>query len=229
MPLLAPLAPPRVAHFCGHMFAADAAAEARLRAEIDAVLDEEDVGFAYGALACGADLLFAEAALARGVELHVVLPFEEEDFLAQSVRPGGEGWVARYRACRARAASVTVASPMEYFGDPAQYGYGSRMAMGLARLRAQHLGAEPVQIAIWDGAGVGRARPAPAPTSPPGRQQGGRSRDRRSRRRSTATSIAPSRGVRSAHERVARRDPVHRFRRLLDPAGDARCRPSGTG
>ena len=149
--LVAPLAPPRVAHFTGHMFAADAAAEARLRAEIDALLAAENVGFVYGALACGADLLVAEAALARGAELHAVLPFEEEDFLAQSVRPGGESWLERYRACRAQAASVTVASLMEYFGDPAQYGYGSRMAMGLARLRAHHLGAEPVQIAVWDG------------------------------------------------------------------------------
>ena len=150
--LLAPLAPPRVAHFAGHMFAADDAAEARIRAEIDAVLDEEKVGFAYGALASGSDLIVAEAALARGVELHVVLPFEEEDFLAQSVLPGGESWLPRYRACLSRAASVTIASLMEFFGDPAQYGYGSRIAMGLARLRAHHLGAEPIQIAVWDGA-----------------------------------------------------------------------------
>ena len=149
--LLAPLAPPRVAHFTGHMFAADAAAEARLRADFDRLLEEEAIGFAYGALACGADLLFAEAALARGAELHVVLPFDEQDFLAQSVLPGGEGWVDRYRACMAQAASITLASQMEYFGDPAQYGYGSRMAMGMARLRAHHLGAEPVQIAVWDG------------------------------------------------------------------------------
>lgn len=148
--LLAPLAPPRVAHYCGHMFAAGETAEAGIRARIDAILDEETVGFAYGALACGGDLLFAEAALARGIELHAVLPFEEEDFLAQSVRPGGEAWLGRYRACRERAASVTLASRMQYFGDPAQYGYASRMAMGLARLRAQHLGAETVQVAIWD-------------------------------------------------------------------------------
>jgi class 3 adenylate cyclase len=40
---------------------------------------------------------------------------------------------------------------MEFFGDPVQYGYASRMAMGLARLRARHLGADRVQIAIWDG------------------------------------------------------------------------------
>ncbi|MGZ8347910.1 MAG: tetratricopeptide repeat-containing protein [Allosphingosinicella sp.] len=149
--LLAPLAPPRVAHFCGHMFAADGDAEARITAGIDRLLDEEKVGFAYGALACGADLLFAEAALDRGIELHIVLPFSEQDFVAQSVLPGGEIWVDRYRDCLARAASVTVASLMDYFGDPSQYGYGSRMAMGMARLRALHLGAEPVQLVVWDG------------------------------------------------------------------------------
>ncbi len=149
--LLAPLAPPKVGHFCGHMFAVDALAEAELMERIGAVLDREGVGFAYGALACGGDLLVAEAALARGIELNVVLPFVEEDFLAQSVRPGGAGWEARYRACLAQAASITIASEMEFFGDPAQYGYGSRMAMGLARLRSQHLGAEAIQIAIWDG------------------------------------------------------------------------------
>ena len=80
--LLAPLAPPGVVHFCGHMFAADEAAEARIKAAIDAALAAEKVGFAYGALACGADILFAEAALSHGVELHVVLPFEESIFQA---------------------------------------------------------------------------------------------------------------------------------------------------
>ena len=149
--LLAPLAPPRVAYYCGHMFGADAPAEAAIRAALDAMLDEEGIGFAYGALACGADILAAEALLDRGVELHVVLPFEEEDFLLQSVLPGGAGWEARYRACRDRAASLVFASPMAFFGNPAQYGYASRTAMGLARLRAEHLAAEAVQIAIWDG------------------------------------------------------------------------------
>ena len=173
--LLAPLAPPKAAHFCGHMFAADAAAEARLEAEIGKILDEEDVGFAYGALACGADLLIAEAALERGVELHVVLPFEEEDFLAQSVLPGGEHWAARYRACLDRAASLSFASQMEFFGDPSQYGYGSRMAMGLARLRADHLGVEAIQLAVWDG--VPSSGPAGTGADVAAwRDQGGRSR-----------------------------------------------------
>jgi class 3 adenylate cyclase len=198
--LLAPLAPPRVAHFAGHMFAADAAAEARLAAEIDAILEAENVGFVYGALACGADLLVAEAALARGAELHAVLPFDEQDFLAQSVMPGGESWLPRYQACVEQAASVTVASLMEYFGDPAQYGYGSRMAMGLARLRAHHLGAESVQVAVWDG----KASDGPAGTGADvaaWAEQDGRSRildpgavDR--------NLVRPDPGERSPHERM---------------------------
>lgn len=150
--LLAPLVAPRTLHYCGHMFAADPSAEARLRAEIDAVLDEERPGFAYGALACGADILIAEALLARGVELYVVLPFEEEDFLAQSVLPGGGDWGARYHACCDRASRILFASPMAFFGHPDQYGFASRTAMGLARLRAEHLAADTVQLAIWDGA-----------------------------------------------------------------------------
>lgn len=150
--LVAPLMPPRVLHYCGHMFGADAGDEARLRAAIEAVLDEEDVGFAYGALACGADIVAAEAVLARGVELNVVMPFVEEDFLEQSVRPGGPGWEERYRACLAGAKRVITASPMAFFGNPDQYGYASRMAMGLTCLRAEHLAAEAIQLAIWDGA-----------------------------------------------------------------------------
>jgi adenylate cyclase len=156
--LLEDLAPPAVIHFAGHMFAADAGVESELRAAIDLVLDEEKAAFGYGSLACGADLLFAEALLERGGELHVVLPFADEDFLAQSVRPGGEGWVERHRACLAAAASVTRATSIPYFGDPAQYGYCSRIAMGLARLRAEHLGSDAVQIVLWDG--VGSSGPA---------------------------------------------------------------------
>lgn len=149
--LVAPLRPPRVLHFCGHMFGASEADEARVRAAVDAVLDEEEIGFAYGALACGGDIVAAEALLARGVELNIVMPFEERDFIEQSVLPGGPGWEERYRFCLRGAKRVIHASPMAYFGNPDQYGYASRMAMGLACLRAEHLAAEPLQLAIWDG------------------------------------------------------------------------------
>ncbi len=148
--LLAPLRPPAVAMFCGHIFAADAAVEAPLAARIEVALAEHRIGFVYGALACGADILIAETVLKRGGELNVVLPFPEEDFVRYSVETGGAGWVERFHACMARAASVTRASTIGYVGDPGQFAHGTRIAMGLATLRARHLGAEVAQLAVWD-------------------------------------------------------------------------------
>lgn len=149
--LLSPVRAPNVIHYCGHMFAADPAAEAAIGATIDERLAEGNVAFAYGALAAGADILIAEAVLARGGELHVVLPFAIEDFVAQSVRPAGGEWVARFERCMAAASSRILATEMAFVGDPGQFAYGSRVAMGLATLRAQHLGNKPGQLAVWDG------------------------------------------------------------------------------
>ena len=58
----------------------------QLAEAIESILDETGALIAYGPLACGADILIAEAILERGGELHVVLPFAEEDFLRTSVR-----------------------------------------------------------------------------------------------------------------------------------------------
>lgn len=153
--LLAPLRPPAAAMFCGHIFIAHPAAEAVLAARIADLLDETPIGFFYGALACGADILIAEAALRRGCELIVVLPFGADDFVRVSVETGGGSWIPRFHACLARAAVVVRASTMDYVGDPHQFAHGSRIAMGLARLRARHLGGEAVQIAVWDGMASG--------------------------------------------------------------------------
>ncbi|MDG2001750.1 MAG: adenylate/guanylate cyclase domain-containing protein, partial [Novosphingobium sp.] len=135
----------------GHIFAGDAQIEAGLRQQIDDWLDERNVGIAFGALAAGADLLVAEAVLARGAELNIVLPFAVDDFIEQSLRPAGESWVPRFKRCLDAAASLTMATEMAYVGDPEQFAYGSRVAMGLAKLRSQHLGNKPLQLALWDG------------------------------------------------------------------------------
>lgn len=149
--MLAPIRPPRVMHFSGHIFAPDTQAETTARAQIDRHLEQLNIGMGYGALAAGADILIAEALLARGGELHVVLPFAVEDFIAQSVRPAGEEWVERFERCMASATGCSMATEMAYVGDQQQFAYSSKFAMGLAKLRAQHLGNVPVQMAMWDG------------------------------------------------------------------------------
>ncbi len=52
------------------------------------------VGFAFGGLAAGADIVVAEMLLDLGAAVTAVLPFPPEPYLEQSVRPGGEAWVA---------------------------------------------------------------------------------------------------------------------------------------
>lgn len=154
-PSLDPIRPPRTAVHTGHMFREDTAVEARIAGEVGRALEDERIGAVFGPLACGADIVIAETAIARGIEFHAVLPFAEEDFLALSVKPGGAGWEARYRRCIAAAATTHHASAMRYVGDDTQIAFGSEVAMGLARLRASQLGGEAVQLAVWDGAYAG--------------------------------------------------------------------------
>lgn len=151
-PLLALLRAPSAFHYAGHIFLADPAAEARILAGVEAALERRGAGFAYGALAAGADILVAETVLRRGGELHIVLPCAWDDFLAQSVRPAGASWTARAHACLAAAKSVTFASHVDYVSDPELFAQGAAVAMGLARLKAQQLSTRVFQLAIWDGA-----------------------------------------------------------------------------
>jgi len=150
--------PPTIVHFVGHMIAApgkqgrfEAAQAATVAADIAAVLDGMRIGAAYGSLASGADILFAEALLERDIALNVVLPFSAADFIEQSVRPAGEAWVPRFEACLAAAKTVRYATEDSYLGDDQLFSYCSGLAMGLACLCARHLHAPLMQLAVWDG------------------------------------------------------------------------------
>jgi hypothetical protein len=149
--------PPACAHFTGHIL--DASRESALtdgldsdlRTKVDRVVREHGIGFAYGGLAAGADIVFAEALLEAGAELHLVLPVNLESFVAVSVAPFGRDWVERFEHCFARATSVRYASQDPYAGDEQVFAYASQIAMGCAVLRAQTLSTEAVQVAVWDG------------------------------------------------------------------------------
>ena len=149
--LLAAICPSPVIHFCGHMFRDGWPVEGELRQAIDAILDETGALIAYGPLACGADILIAEAILERGGELHAVMPFAEEDFLRTSVRLGGPEWEPRYLRARDAAASVTFATQIQHSDDDELFAYCSKLVMGLARLRAGVMQSEVFQLALWDG------------------------------------------------------------------------------
>ena len=144
--------------YCGHMISGEDGNdglrnfdESAARADIAAAIVRHPVGFAYGSLASGADILWAEALLDSGAELHVVLPFSLDDFLETSVSPSGGSWVRRFHECLGRVVSVTYATEGRFLGDEILFAYCARLAMGLALLRARFLDARVLQFALWDG------------------------------------------------------------------------------
>ncbi len=109
------------------------------------------MGFASGA--CGADLLFHEAMLEIGGETNVVIPFDRDQFVAESVAIGGhaDGWKRKFAAVTNRAKSlITVSLQKTDFGS-VYYEYANIVLNGLARNRAAHLDTELVALTVWNG------------------------------------------------------------------------------
>lgn len=147
------LSAPSVIHYAGHVIGPrfPASEETRVRRLIAESLAQLKVGFAYGSLAGGADILFVEALIECGAEVNVILPFDSAEFKRISVAPSGQCWTARFDRCLAAARSVTFATTERSLGDEALFGYADRIAMGLALLRTRFLDTSVHQVAVWDG------------------------------------------------------------------------------
>ncbi len=146
--------PPASLVFAGHLGVAPQQS-AELRTKVDAFLAEGNIGFGFGALAAGADIVIAEALLTRGAALHVVLPTHVEAFVAQSVAPYDPSWHARFDACLAQAESVQCVTSVSGGYEPLATKLAADVAMGAAVLNACHLESTAAQLLVID-AGAGR-------------------------------------------------------------------------
>jgi hypothetical protein len=155
-------APQKVLLFSGHMIDAPGRGEPRFPPDkepiavqaIAGALDDIDVGprdLCICGGACGGDLLFAEAALARGARLELYIPFEESTFLGKSVDFADNDWRARFFAAKARGVlhvAPRELGPPEDGEDP--YERNNRWMLGAA-LR---FGADKVDlVSLWNGEG----------------------------------------------------------------------------
>ena len=106
--------PKKVMLFSGHMVDAPNREKPRFPTNkesvaanaIASVLEQLDTGandLCICGGACGGDLLFAEAALARGARLELYIPFEEATFLSKSVDFANRDWRARFFAAKSHA------------------------------------------------------------------------------------------------------------------------------
>jgi hypothetical protein len=129
-------------------FAAAAAIAAKLN-ELDG--GAQDVGLCGGA--CGGDLLFAEAMLARGARLALLLAFDEATFLAHSVDFAGDEWRRRFFAVKAHPQTRVMLAPDALGPLPEGADPYERTNLWLLE-SALALGPERVEfICLWDGGG----------------------------------------------------------------------------
>jgi class 3 adenylate cyclase/tetratricopeptide (TPR) repeat protein len=151
-----------VVPFSGHMIDAGNTRHPRFPREhadqvgkmISDAIRKLDARFGYASAACGSDILFLEAMLGMGAEIHVVLPFEQASFRETSVDilPGSD-WGARFDQVLANAASVTYLNSTPYSGDPIEFQYANDVILGLACLKRNVLDTALRPLAVWDGGG----------------------------------------------------------------------------
>lgn len=162
---------PRVSVFCGHMIDTPDRAQPRFPLHLEdrvyqAIrdrLEQNDIHFGYASAACGADILFLEALLELKGEIHIVLPYDKQQFIQDSVdilphdhlshdHLPRDQWRQRFDQVMAKATEVIVASQHKAPRvDEAIYEYSYRMLHGLAKIRASQLDTELVPLAVWNG------------------------------------------------------------------------------
>lgn len=153
--ILNAFAPPCVAAFVGHMIDKRGRANSRFPPDMEGAAREAmvaavrtlNVKIGYCSLACGGDILFAEAVAGSGGELEIYLPFEERDFVNASVRYAGESWVARFEHL-ARRFQVHLITREAYLGNDDLFALGTRVVFGSAIQRAHMLHTDPRLVSL---------------------------------------------------------------------------------
>lgn len=114
------------------------------------------IGVAGGDLAicggaCGGDLLFAEACLAKGMQVELYIPFDEPTFLANSVDFAPGHWHQRYLAVKSRATLHVM--PDELGPLPDGENAYERVNQWMLRMAARFGGERMAFISLWNGEG----------------------------------------------------------------------------
>jgi hypothetical protein len=153
--LLTMFEPPRVAAFVGHMIDHPNRSVSRFAPSMEAAVahairqDIERLKIQVGwcALACGGDILFAEAMAEAGGTVNVLLPFDVADFVEQSVSFAGEHWVERFQVL-VRKFPVTFMTRENYAGDDALFSLQGKVILGSAVLQSKSFQSEPVLLTV---------------------------------------------------------------------------------
>lgn len=148
--------PPAVAAFVGHMIDHSARKLSRFPSQIEGEIRHAIAGaiqsinakIGYCSLACGSDILFAEAMADSGGEVNLFLPFDKRDFVETSVSFAGEDWLKRFEMLTERF-PVNYVSADRYMGNDDLFSFQSRVIFGSAVHRAAMLHSSPHLVTVY--------------------------------------------------------------------------------
>ena len=160
--LTPPWQPKRVFLFSGHMIDKPDRAEPRfppameplVKEAIAQKLDELAIGpddLAITSAACGGDLLFAEACLARGIKTEMRIPFDEPTFLQTSVTFAGEGWQPRFSAAKNNPLATLLIMPERLGPAPDDANSYARNNLWMLYTALTYGPEKVCFVSLWDG------------------------------------------------------------------------------
>lgn len=134
--------PPAVAAFVGHMIDRPdrssprfpSSIEGAVKAAIRASIRSNKIAIGYCSLACGGDILFAEAMEEEGGEVNIFLPFNKEDFIRESVAFAGSNWTERFDALMGKH-PVHFITQENYDNHTDLFSMQSKVVLGTTLLR----------------------------------------------------------------------------------------------
>ncbi|MBX2945501.1 MAG: DUF4071 domain-containing protein [Cyclobacteriaceae bacterium] len=147
--------PPAVVAFVGHMIdhpertvpRFPASIESNVKEAIKGAIKTLNASIGYCSLACGGDILFAEAMEEAGGEVQLFLPFAKDDFVNISVRFAGDHWVERFERLMNKF-PVTYVTEEQYGGFDDLFSFQSRIIFGTAVLRSASYHQEPTLLTV---------------------------------------------------------------------------------
>lgn len=148
-------APPNVIAFAGHMVDAPNRATPRFPPEIEGKVKDAIKGairtlnasIGYSSLACGADILFAEAIAEEGGEMHVLMPFNKSDFVNTSLLFAGEHWVTRFEALQQKFPNTFITHD-HYGGNDDLFTLLGKVIFGASILRSRTYHQDPFLLTV---------------------------------------------------------------------------------
>ena len=152
--------PPVVVAFVGHMIdhpnrpqpRFPSSIEAEVKQAIRTTIKTVNAKIGYCSLACGGDILFAEAMEEVGGELNLFLPFNQTDFLNASIRFAGGDWEERFTRL-VNKYQVTYLTEESYEEHADLFLLQSNVIFGLSVLRSAANHREPTLMSVlseWD-------------------------------------------------------------------------------